>query len=265
MAATWDKILLFGDSITQESFNQQRGFGFSAGLQHEYIRRLDVVNRGFSGYTSRQALKILPHIVPSPSTANIRLLVVFLGANDASRPGAENKQHVPLEEYVSNLEKIITHPSVTAHSPKVVLVAPAPIDEHLVWANDKSQGRAAVSRKNVDLKRYSDAAARLGEKLGVPVVNLWKTLMAKTGWKEEEWKESEPILGALELPQSEELVRLLYDGLHFNPAGYQVLLEELLKAIRESIPELAPENVPLLLPVWNDAGAWDTWDAAYNK
>ncbi|KAK7189707.1 hypothetical protein DPSP01_005764 [Paraphaeosphaeria sporulosa] len=263
MAATWDKILLFGDSITQDSFNQQRGFGFSAGLQHEYIRRLDVVNRGFSGYTSRQALKILPHIVPAPSAANIRLLVVFLGANDASRPEAENKQHVPLDEYVSNLEKIITHPSVTAHKPKVVLVAPAPIDEHLVWANDQTQGRAAVSRKNVDLKKYSEAAAGLGEKLGVPVVNLWKAFMANTGWSEGKWKESEPILGALELPQNEELVRLLHDGLHFNPAGYQILLVEFLKVIRESYPELAPENVPLLLPLWNDAEGWATWDAAH--
>jgi len=33
-AAVWDKFLLFGDSITQDSFNQQRGFSFSAGLQH---------------------------------------------------------------------------------------------------------------------------------------------------------------------------------------------------------------------------------------
>jgi len=95
-----------------------------------------------------------------------------------------------------------------------VLVAPAPIDEHLVWANDQTQGRAAVSRKNVDLKKYSEAAAGLGEKLGVPVVNLWKAFMANTGWSEGKWKESEPILGALELPQNEELVRLLHDGRH---------------------------------------------------
>ena len=138
--------------------------------------------------------------------------MVFLGANDASRPEAENQQHVPLQEYVSNLEKIITHPSVAAHNPKVVLVAPAPIEEHLVWANDKSLGRAAVSRKNVDLKKYSEAAVGLGEKLGVPVVNLWESFMARTAWRKEEWKEEEPILGSLELPQSEELVKLLHDG-----------------------------------------------------
>ncbi|KAJ4356397.1 uncharacterized protein N0V89_004430 [Didymosphaeria variabile] len=228
-AAIWDKILLFGDSITQDSFNQQRGFALSAGLQH----------------------------------ASIRLLVVFFGANDASRPEAENRQHVPLQEYVSNLEKIITHPSVTAHNPKVVLVTPAPIDEHLVWANDKSLGRADVSRRNIDLKKYSEAAAALGEKLGIPVVNLWKAFMAKTGWKEEEWKENEPILGSLELPQNEELVRLMHDGLHFNPAAYQILLEEFLKALREQTPELSPENIPLLLPLWNDAEAWAAWDATH--
>lgn len=185
-----------------------------------------------SGYTSRQALKILPHVVPPPSAANIRLLVVFFGANDASRPEAENKQHVPLEEYVSNLESIIKHPSITAHNPKIVLVAPAPVDEHLVWANDKSLGRVAVSRKNADLKRYSEAAVALGDKLRVPTVNLWRLFMAKTKWNGEEWQEGEPILGDLELPQSEALVSLLHDGKHPMPGPRRWLV---VNAIQVSI------------------------------
>lgn len=60
----------------------------------DYIRRLDVVNRGFryvlwsrtralpdpaltfpSGYNTRQALAVLPSIVPSPEEAKIRFLV----------------------------------------------------------------------------------------------------------------------------------------------------------------------------------------------
>lgn len=59
------------------------------------------------------------------------------------------------------------------------------------------------------------------------------------------------------------VLRLTEEGLHFNPAGYQVLLQELLKVIRESVPELAPENVPLLLPLWNDVEAWAMWDAEH--
>jgi len=90
MAAIYEQFFLFGDSITQDSFSQQRGFGFSAALQADYIRRLDVVNRGFSGYNTRQALSVLPKIVPSPDHAKIRFMTVFFGANDASLATAPN-------------------------------------------------------------------------------------------------------------------------------------------------------------------------------
>jgi lysophospholipase L1-like esterase len=168
-----------------------------------------------------------------------------------------------LDEYLSNLEAIISHPSVTAHNPKIVLIAPAPIDEHLVWANDAAQGRTVISRKNAVLKEYSEAVVALGGRLGVPVVDLWKAFMAKTGWTEENWKQGEPLVGSLDVEQNQELVRLMHDGLHFNAAGYQVLFGEFLKVVRENIAELAPENLPLLLPVWNDAKAWEEWDVAH--
>lgn len=44
-----DQFLLLGDSITQQSFGQDRGFAFGAALSDAYVRRLDVVNRGLSG------------------------------------------------------------------------------------------------------------------------------------------------------------------------------------------------------------------------
>lgn len=132
-----------------------------------------------------------------------------------------------------------------------------------MWFNEKSLGRAAVSRKNADVKKYAEAAVAVGQRLGVPVVNLWTAFMSSTGWKEQEWKENEPIVGSLDVPQNEELVRLMHDGLHFNPAGYQALLEEFLSVVRETVPELAPENVPMKLPIWNDAEAWESWDASH--
>lgn len=208
-------------------------------------------------------MKILPHVIPSPAEARIRLLVIFFGANDASLPEAENKQHVPLEEYLSNIEAITTHPTVTAHNPKILLVAPPPIEEHLIWANDAAQGRKAVSRKNAVVKQYAEAVVALGGKLGLPVIDLWATFMAKTGWKQEDWREGQPIVGSLEVEQNPKLVELLYDGLHFNPAGYQLMLDEFLKVVRETMPELAPESLPLLLPLWNDPKAWEEWDAAH--
>lgn len=158
----------------------------------------------------------MPHVLPLPETTRIRLFVVFFGANDACVPEAESGQHVPLAEYVANLEQIIKHPSVVAHNPKVLLVAPAPIDEHSVWANDRGQGRVHMSRKNAVVKQYADAAVGLGEKLGVPTVNLWKAFMAQTGWEEANWSHQEPLVGSLQVPQHQELTRLMYDGRFCN-------------------------------------------------
>lgn len=56
-----DQIILFGDSITQQSFSQERGFAFGAELSNQYVRKLDVVNRGLSGYNTAQALKVGQH------------------------------------------------------------------------------------------------------------------------------------------------------------------------------------------------------------
>ena len=61
-------------------------------------------------------------------------------------------------------------------------------------------------------KSYADAACEVGEKLGVPVVNLWKAFMSKTGFDVDTWKVGDAIPGSLSLPQNDVLVELMYDG-----------------------------------------------------
>ncbi|KAF2686304.1 SGNH hydrolase [Lentithecium fluviatile CBS 122367] len=263
MPAPYDQICLFGDSITQDSFNQERGSGFSAKLQHAYIRRLDVVNRGFSGYTSRQALTVLPHIIPSPDVARIRILVIFFGANDASLAESLNGQHVPLPEYKGNLEKIITHPLVVAHSPRIMLVAPPPINEHLQYLTDQSKGYASLTRTAASTKSYAEVACEVGEKLGVPVVNLWKAFMEKARFQPEGWETGDPLPGSKKVPQNDKLVELMYDGLHFNPAGYDILFDEFMKVVVDRWPDQQPDNLPMVLPAWNDTAGWKAWSASH--
>lgn len=69
-----------------------------------------------------------------------------------------------------------------------------------------------MSRRAVNTKSYADAVVEVGAKLGVPVVNLWQAFMAKTGFKQDAWKEGEPIVGAMEVLQDDALVKLMYDG-----------------------------------------------------
>ncbi|KAF2634782.1 SGNH hydrolase, partial [Massarina eburnea CBS 473.64] len=255
-------ILLFGDSITQQSYDQERGFGFAAALQNAYIRKLDVVNRGLSGYNTRQALKVLPHLIPSPDEAHVRLLVVFFGANDASLPQAENNQHVPLDEYKDNLGKIVTSSLVQAHKPKVVLVAPPPINEHLQWISDQDKSLKSLSRKAATTKQYADAAVELGKQLNVPVINLWTEFMSRAGFDHATWRSGGEMAGSLQLPQNDVLVELMHDGLHFNPAGYDILFRALMRVVGEHWPELLPDNIREILPLWNDAAGWQAWEAA---
>ncbi|KAF2875374.1 SGNH hydrolase-type esterase domain-containing protein [Massariosphaeria phaeospora] len=260
MPASYDQFFLFGDSITQDSFRQQRGFGFSAALQDAYIRRLDVVNRGLSGYNSRQGLKVLPKIFPSPDQARVRFLVVFFGANDAALPAAVNNQHIPLPEYKQNLEKIITHPLVVAHKPRIILVAAPPINEHLQWLSDQARGARELSRVAARTKSYADAAVGVGQKLNVPVVNLWKAFMSKTNFNADVWKTGDALPGSKDLAQDEALVKMMYDGLHFAPAGYEVMFEELMNVITQKWPDQVPEKLPMVLPAWNDATAWESFE-----
>ena len=46
--ATTSRIILFGDSITQFSFDADKG-GWGARIADRYQRRADVLNRGYSG------------------------------------------------------------------------------------------------------------------------------------------------------------------------------------------------------------------------
>jgi lysophospholipase L1-like esterase len=215
---------------------------------------------------------------PKARAHGLTAQIVFFGANDASLPDAPNKQHVPLGEFKGNIEAIITHPQIRAHAPRIILVAPPPINEHLWWPRDQSSGYSSVSRLASTTKEYSDAVVELGADLKLPVVNLWKAFMAKTDFKVDGCKLGDALPGSLDAPQNDALVELMYDGklrplktldgsnadcvrgLHFNPAGYDIFYQELMKLIAELWPDQMPEKLPMVLPPWNDHDAWKTWE-----
>jgi len=56
-ASVQDVFMLFGDSITQGAWEPDMN-GFGQRLSHIYARKLDVLNRGFSGYNTDWALPV---------------------------------------------------------------------------------------------------------------------------------------------------------------------------------------------------------------
>ncbi|KAI9927673.1 hypothetical protein ASPWEDRAFT_176155 [Aspergillus wentii DTO 134E9] len=242
----YDQFILFGDSITQMSCSQERGFGFHPALQDAYVRRLDVINRGFSGYTTAHAIKVFPKFFPAASTATVRFMTIFFGANDACVP--EREQHVPLDDYKENLRGIIQHPATLAQNPRIILITPPPINEYQLEGFDASKNTPHPSRTASYTKQYAEAAREVATSLGVPVADLWTAFMTTVGWKE-----GQPLVGSRDVPNNEKLQSLLTDGLHLTPDGYRVLYKLVMETIRANWSDQDPEKLPMVFPGWLEA------------
>lgn len=65
--------------------------------------------RGYSGYNTRWALKVLKKVFPPEEKEAPVAITVFFGANDAALPDRTSAyQHVPLDEYKHNLHSIVS-------------------------------------------------------------------------------------------------------------------------------------------------------------
>lgn len=230
------QFVLFGDSITEESFSQEKGFAAGAALANDYQKRLDVVCRGFGGYTTGQGKFILPHLIPRES--RIRVLVVFFGANDSVTPG--NIQHIPLQEYKENLSSILTNPKLKQHNStcRVIAVTPSPINEHDL---DQPNHNAELTQ------RYAATAKSVAAECGVPCVDLWSAFMDHCGWKA-----GLPLPGSGSQPRNAKLAELLTTGgVHFTPLGYSLLYQGISDSIAAHAPELLPRNMRVPFPPWD--------------
>ncbi|CAH3177328.1 unnamed protein product, partial [Porites evermanni] len=120
------KIVLFGDSITQESFSKG---GWGARIADYFQRKCDVLNRGFSGYTSAFNKLILPRILQcdhSPK-GSVAAVVLLLGSNDSVVADLDQRG-LTVEQYITNMTDIIlqfTNDGISAS--KVVLLTPPAI------------------------------------------------------------------------------------------------------------------------------------------
>lgn len=134
----------------------------------------------------------------------MRLLTIWLGANDACLPG--EKQHVPIDEFAGNLTKMvrmITDKSSEWYSPetRIILFTPPPINgpQWLAHRGDEQPDRdVEVTAK------YAEATKDVAKKEKVAVVDVF-TLLWNGAGKEEA-----------------KMNKYLSDGLHLNQEGYKV-------------------------------------------
>ena len=223
MAQPRPQFILFGDSITQQSF---RPGGWGGRLADHYARTADIMNRGYSGYNTRWATRLLPSVFRKGAVAPT-LVTVLLGANDAQRPSSKGHppetdglQHVPLDEYSQHLAQIISVVRSVGCS-RVLLITPPPVDE-AAWARytNWKPGMAADAEPNRTMAvtaSYAAACAKVGAETQTPVLDLHQQLSARDDWRS-----------------------FFSDGLHPNEAGGEAMYALIEEAISTHFPELRP-------------------------
>ena len=253
------RFILLGDSITQMSFSSPGGFG--AHLANVYQRRADVYNRGYSGFNTNWILELLSNeedrntVFAGPSQAikpieqntisndgkgnqqtplvdtissdipkdAVRLIVIFLGANDASCSVLNARQHVPPETFRRNLKSILHIGQQHCPFAKFILVAPPPVhhEGRLKYQKERypSQATGELERTLELSGKYAHAVTQVAEEAGVPCFNVWQEMQEKA---------PEPMWHAY-----------LSDGLHLSPSGNEFVGQRLVEIIQQYYPELA--------------------------
>lgn len=180
--------------------------------------------------------------------------MVFFGANDAKLPDSPGvSQTVSVAKFESNLEAIVTHPAVKAHEGiRLLLVTPGPVDEALTVYSDSIKGSDVTTpRRTVEnTARYAEVVRKIGAKHNVPVVDIWARFMDYVNVK------PDPNTLTWPAPPAPALSNLLHDGLHFTPAGYRILYDEIKKTIQNEYPDQVPGKLPFVLPAWDEVEAW---------
>ena len=214
------KIFLLGDSITQFS-TAIKTYGWATYLSEWYEgRRVDIINRGFSGYNSRWILQLLPNIATKDLIRESIFATVFLGANDSVNQ--EAPQHISLDDYRSNINSIISFLKNLNDELVIILITPPPVD-HSRW----------TTRHNSQVCLYADVIRELGSSLNLDVVDLWNC-------------------------NTEILLEDLDDGLHLGKVGNEKVFFGIKEIILNKYNHLSPidefgfKNIPLHFPHWFD-------------
>lgn len=217
------RIVLFGDSITEQSFGDG---GFGAALADRYRRHADVMLRGYSGYNSADAVALLPHVFPLDDPTPPVLVTVCFGANDAVKPdsGAARVQGCPLDAYARNVRAIVAHLKKLKPPPRVLVMTPPPVDAEAWQASRVAKGYTTEEESDRELSRtleYANAAMAAAREGGAGVIglDLFGKLVAVKGWE-----------------------RCMSDGLHLSPEGYRRATEFIVDAVERKLGLVADAN-----------------------
>ncbi|KAJ3006344.1 UNVERIFIED_CONTAM: hypothetical protein HDU68_004148 [Siphonaria sp. JEL0065] len=230
---SYDEILLIGDSLTELSILPD---GWGTLLAQKYSRKMQVITRGFSAYTSYWLLPAIRPLIKN-SVKHPKLITLLIGTNDSTIKG-KSRQHVPLEMYRENIFALVKTLKDFLPDAKLLLITPPLLGDHVLpWEEYELQS----------VKKYRDVCLEVGLELSeryenVGLLDTWELFVPG---KEYESVDFDPTRWR----------HLFWDDmLHLGKEGNALLEQGVLETVRRLWPQLAPENVKHKLSVnWQEA------------
>ncbi|KAK4385331.1 GDSL esterase/lipase CPRD49 [Sesamum angolense] len=204
-------FVLFGSSIVQLSFSNG---GWGAILSDIYARKADIITRGYYGWNSRRAVQIIDQVFPkrifraqgSPLALKLdaaiqpSLVIVYFGGNDSM--GAHSSGLGPHNPFGVRISRTNT---------RLIFLSCPPVNEAKLRENTSSYFSELV-RTNELCRIYSEACIELCREMDLKVIDLWTAIQKREDW----------------------LNACFTDGVHLSAEGSKVVVEEILKVLKQA-------------------------------
>ncbi|KAG6763768.1 hypothetical protein POTOM_031207 [Populus tomentosa] len=258
------QFVLFGSSIVQLCFSHG---GWGSILTDIYSRKADILLRGYYGWNSRRAVQVLDQVFPKDAPVQPALVIVYFGGNDSMGPHSSGLgPHVPLDEYMENMRKIAIHLKIfenqsLSDTTRIIFMSCPPVDETRV-SSSTSGIFSELVRTNELCQIYSNSCIKLCQELGVKVVDLFSAFQKRDGWTTAcftlKGVTLMVFLGGFGGHSDGSLVvnsdrsdpnpntSLFIDGIHLSAEGSKIVVEEILKVLKEAewVPSLHWKSLP---------------------
>ncbi|WWC72098.1 uncharacterized protein I206_106058 [Kwoniella pini CBS 10737] len=248
-ASFQDCIILFGDSLTERQDVPQ---AFFERMSQAYARKMDVLNRGFGGFSSTNALPLFDKIFAKKgeNAPVVRLVTLFFGTNDSvnfPNPRATHPKHFKenYEYFLNNLTSPKSPYKISESNLHILLITPPPPFDPQIPQPAKWIRNTKRSFEFVKIVRELSKEWKLKENQNnftIEILDLWKVLENKAGG-----------LG-------DGLEPFFHDGCHLTTKGYEVLWEEYKNIIKGPWKDCGldwenEDDLPKRVPLFKDLDA----------
>lgn len=163
--------------------------------------------------------------------SDVKLCIIFFGANDASCSKLNPRHHVPVPTFKSNLRTLVSMCQDSfGEKVRIIFVTPPPVhhESRLKFQVERYGDQATGDlERNLELSsQYSIAVEDVANELKCPCLNVWKSMQDAAPGEGEKWS------------------KYLSDGLHLSSEGNMFVGESVKTLIDEFYPEISVQGCP---------------------